>query len=523
MPLPKSIITTATLGTDQSILDTAPVGIRSIVHKGRIPSPQARLLATVAGLNLRDKAGWVPPIDRNPRPKGSYLDTRQRCHPQALRHLQIMLKGQFKALLVEWLWTVQQNNQRVPEEAVHLLLGAGSADSDLQDLIRLVIGKRGRWLSELGTNPDWTWLHPPNIDHRWQYGSDNERIEVIQFLRKTEPDRAREMVTATWSKENSKNRFHFLNAFSDGLSLGDEPFLDSTFDDGSSHLRKKARELLTKLPDSRFRQRMLAHAINLLELIDRNGMMMVELIPPDNIDTALERDDVVRKHSSPYEVAVNIIGHVSPRCWCEQWGLSIDDFIMAVANNPDWETKLFAALTLAAYNNHDTIFAEQLFPYAYPILSDQDRELLVATLSSQKIEMEAIHLLQTNPGGFHNGHLAMPLLFKFGNISRVRDTHLVSLHNKSSHVTWSIALTRAFLSSLQRYFAGEEVKVFGVSNTRTMLREVAMNIPISMRHDYLDVLSVEVRPRNEWRELRNEIRTLLDFRADMLAAIQTEA
>lgn len=519
MPLPKSLLTAAILGTDQSILDTAPIEVRDVIPKTSIPSPQARLLATAAGLKLRDRAGWLPSVDSSLLPEPSEPESQHPCSPRAVQHLQLMLKGKFKDLLPEWLDVIKATGQRIPEEAAFLLLEEGRKVYQYRDAIWAVLGSRGRWIGEAVPDKEWDWFHPRIIDRWWQNGSIDDRVQAVRFLRRIDPNRARDLVEDAWETENSIIRKRLLSEFSAGLSMDDEPFLETRFKDNSTHIRKYARDFLKLLPWSRFRERMFVHAVPLLELIDRNGVMMIELNPPDHVDEDLIQEGIASKHSSPLEVSRNIIAYVAPRYWCEHWGLSIDDFLLAIANNPDNNTLLFTAFTEAAYNSQDTIFAEQLFPYVYSVLGDKEREWLVPTLSPQRIEIEAINLLQTHHEGFHNGHLAMPLLFTYSNVWRLRSQIPASPKMTSARQQWSVALTRALLVSLKRYFAGEEVRIFGLSNTRTLLQEIAKNIPIKMRHAYLKVLSVDIRPRNSWRESVDQVRKLLDFRAEMLDAI----
>src|SRR5690606_32529039 len=95
---------------------------------------------------------------------------------------------------------------------------------------------------------------------------DETRIELIKMLRKHDPARARELVMESWSSDEYTTRTQFLLAFHHGLSMDDEPFLESCLDDSRKEVREQAQILLMALPGSRLVQRMIDRATSQLTL-----------------------------------------------------------------------------------------------------------------------------------------------------------------------------------------------------------------------------------------------------------------
>ena len=61
----------------------------------------------------------------------------------------------------------------------------------------------------------------------WETGSHQTRLALVQHLRATQPPVALDLLSTTWSTEAAKERAAFVGALAEGLSLADEPFLES--------------------------------------------------------------------------------------------------------------------------------------------------------------------------------------------------------------------------------------------------------------------------------------------------------
>jgi len=229
MPLPKEMIALATLGTENGALDVPPMdgALGQVLSRMSDAGPEAQLLATIAGIKLREQAGYIPGMMDKPVPEPCEPEDLPPCSPQAMRHLMVMLEGHFEQCIPEWLRELAQSDHRAPEEALPLLLETGRKRPELRDLIVPVLGKRGEWLATEVTNRHWNWFSVRNIDSRWVRGKDETRIELIDVLRKHDPDHARELVMESWETDDSHTRAKFVQAFEHGLSIDDEPFLEA--------------------------------------------------------------------------------------------------------------------------------------------------------------------------------------------------------------------------------------------------------------------------------------------------------
>src|SRR5437762_1943286 len=77
----------------------------------------------------------------------------------------------------------------------------------------------------------------------WETSPRAARELLLQQLRSTDPARAREQLAQTWETEGADERAAFLATFRTGLSLDDEPFLESALDDRSKVVRRTAADL----------------------------------------------------------------------------------------------------------------------------------------------------------------------------------------------------------------------------------------------------------------------------------------
>src|SRR5688572_17495761 len=117
MPLPEALLRLALVGTAQSGQKIPQLGNElQTLLKQMDAAPERQLLLTIAGLDLRQRAGWVPPHAENLTSSPSPPDPRPVIGYKASRHLQFMLKGAYKELLEEWLEVVAASGKRVPDE-----------------------------------------------------------------------------------------------------------------------------------------------------------------------------------------------------------------------------------------------------------------------------------------------------------------------------------------------------------------------------------------------------------------------
>jgi hypothetical protein len=157
-----------------------------------------------------------------------------------------------------------------------------------------VLGTRGRWLA--ARNPaDWGYVggdadrsDPESV---WQTGTKAERRVALRSLRQADPEKARSLVASTWASEPADERSAIVEAFAEGLSMADEPFLEAALDDRGKTVRRAAAELLPRLAGSRFAARMVERARACMRWSGKTAVVE----PPKACDAAMVRDGVEPK------------------------------------------------------------------------------------------------------------------------------------------------------------------------------------------------------------------------------------
>jgi len=121
-----------------------------------------------------------------------------------------------------------------------------------------VLGQRGEWLARF--EPAWNWAVSGHLETdasaHWDTGSQEQRSLHIARLRQSHPAEARELVQNGFSKLDARERTGLLEQLRAGLGSADEDFLESCLTDRSKEVRQIAADLLARLPDSRYVERM---------------------------------------------------------------------------------------------------------------------------------------------------------------------------------------------------------------------------------------------------------------------------
>ena len=163
----------------------------------------------------------------------------------------------------------------------------------LRSMIVAVLGRRGEWLA--AQNPDWVYATRREEKDVWETGSREERLLLLEHLRSVDPARARELLATTWPQESAKDRVAFLEKFAIGVNSSDEPFLNEALHDRSVEVRRVARVLLARLPNSEFSRR-------LKELANQVLSFKKPLIGKARIEVALPEDPIAWLKANGIEI-----------------------------------------------------------------------------------------------------------------------------------------------------------------------------------------------------------------------------
>ncbi len=448
--------------TWQEVLRTALVGTeRQDIPQTPGDDPVSRLLAQVdrssrerALLNLSAilacsrRAGYLLSETAEATPAPAEENDLPLCLPEAAQDLSLMLQGEFDELLPEWLTAVAGKGQRVPDQTLPDLLNQGSRNKELRAVILPVLGKRGRWLA--AQNASWGWALQRSrleieqsleafatAEQTWQTGTRAERVALLRELRAADPERARQLLTSTWSQDPPGERALFLETFVVGLSMDDEPILESALDDRRKEVRRQASGLLSRLPDSQLCRRMFARVAPLLTITRKLLKDNLEVTPPAECDKAMQRDGIDLK--PPQGIGekgfwlVQMLSLIPPRLWSEHLARAPETLIQLAKVN-QWGDNLLEGWTNAAILHRDAEWAEAALLHFLKRKGGQIPYNVEWKQAIPKERMEAciLQLLQSHTGPLVRDHPAMTLFYEIEGY-------------------WGVELTRAFLDSLRRH------------------------------------------------------------------------
>ncbi|HEX5000389.1 MAG TPA: DUF5691 domain-containing protein [Terriglobia bacterium] len=364
----------ALLGTERVELPPVRAGtaIGDLQSQLDFSRRESALLSAAALTAAYERAGVLPLEDHLPVPTACEAESRQQVGVRAGVLLQRMLGGEFSNLLPEWLEQSAALGALAPPELLPALLELGAKSSALRDAILPVIGERGRWLA--AQNPGWSWVEGVQEDDGvWHTGATAARSLFLTRLRRSDADRARDLLMSTWNEESPEDRATFLNALGINLSPADEAFLESALDDRRKEVRRAASALLGRLPSSALAQRMVARARPLLRFVPgesgsivrlkRATPAMIDVTLPQTCDKATQRDGVELK--PPHGMGekafwlIQILEVTPLEQWKREFGAGPEEILTASLHG-EWKTELTEAWKRAAIRQSNPEWAEAI-------------------------------------------------------------------------------------------------------------------------------------------------------------------
>lgn len=513
MNLPTEIITTATLGTSQRPLSQFSTENPLLDDLLTSLKPEEKLLTATAVLAIQQRAGWLPEKDTRSLPEPAPKDETKPVGARAVRHLMVMLKNHYWEALPEWLTEMAKAGKHVPEESLPLLLDAGRTRHQYRKLILPVLGNRGRWLVEQVKDKQWNWFIVGDPETLWQEGTLEDRLLVLENLRKTDPARARELFLEVRAQEKSELLARFLRLFIEGLSMEDEPLLEGLLD--NAELRPVVVDFLVRLPESRYIQRMWNRLSPLASL--RNGAFELE---PLQYEESMVRDDI-QKELPPYRTDIKeeivwwtyqIMHRIPPHFWCEKWNITPHQLIDALIRSK-WKKYLVSmwSATIMVGNQINSEFAKEMLD-----ASSLDEEgLLFSTIISNNI------IFRTNPSLLTYEEIEARGLNILKNEKKTIRDHDVIVFLLAMGPRWSPEVTRLFLKLAHNYLSKGNVRPD--EKLRNDFLRYALLMAPDMKDAIIKVLDVPTSAEKVWGETVDEIRLLLEFRQEMLEAIWEDA
>ncbi|MBD2256895.1 DUF5691 domain-containing protein [Pseudanabaena sp. FACHB-2040] len=507
----QAVVSAALLGTERQPFTspTAPGKLGQLLAQLTSHAPESALLTAAAALSLHQRAGWFPENYSGSAPAPCSLDDLPRCSTRAGRFLQQMLQRQYSPVLPEWLGLATQLGQRVPDIYLPQLLNLGQQQRDLRSLILPVLGQRGRWLA--AQNLDWSYAVEVATEADWETGSQAARLLYLKELRSQDPERARELLAATWSHEPASDRTQFLETFRTGLSLADEPFLEEALTDRSKEVRRTAADLLASLPESRLCQR-LAEQVQQHIFLNPTQVPTLTVQLPDSLNPALIHDGIEPKPSQFVATQLGekawwllqMIGATPLSFWSETWKIPPAE-IVGHAKDHEWEAVLLEGWALAAKRQQNADWVQALLGIwlaegvvRTPVLPDVRLDSLLNILSFNQQSAVLVDLLKSGPGKV-NDFLTLSLL-------RSRDG-------------WSLKLAETVLDHLEDYLSHQNPAMNQAWELHAALKEFARVIPIGLLPRAVQ-LQEGLPPDSPWAASVREFLALLRFRQKMVQAFE---
>lgn len=324
-------------------------------------SPAEALLRRAAAHGTRARAGRraitqteadvaIPPCPAEPKRPAS---------PQAASFLRALLTDSSpdEALLEEWAKRCCDAGCVAPPSLVPGLLAWWAGRTDRSANVWQAMGVRGEWLASL--NADWrkpvaTATIPENLEERWDTGTVQERMALLETVRPLDAARGLALVLRTWGSEPAATRDKFVMALMDERCLGDEEFLEAALDDRSAGVRSSAALILGLLPGSKLRARCAERAKAILQVTtERSGLLRrkkakVSIALPTTFDPAWARDGIAEKTADGKGQrmywATQILRMTDVQAWLSHTGLDFAELLSAISED-DAFSSVFPALS----------------------------------------------------------------------------------------------------------------------------------------------------------------------------------
>ena len=478
---------------------------------------EAALLSAASAVVLYNQVGQLPVQDDSPLPAACEPEERPYISTVSAQHLSAMMTSTIHSkVLAEWLHEVARIGRIIPPENLAPVMDLGGNWAEIRDDVRQVVGKRGSWLAE--RNRKWKYAigiddsQPP--DEIWEIGDSDRRVRLLKELRAKDPVKARELVESTWGQEKADKRAAMLSALSTGLSMDDEPFLESMLDDKSKQVRAAASSLLASLPESRLMSRMIERLRGLVVFrrVVQRGLLgltssnkdVIEVTLPEECDQAMQRDGIEVK--SPYSGTgdkawwlTQMLKSVPPRYWSASWQVSPQIILEAALRNKDWNVLLLSAWLEATNKHPDVEWARAFLRSGKMPQGVPDVTGLASLLPPAELEAFVLDRFRSNPDVLNSLDELKSMLW-------------------SIPAPWSLQLSRAVMGAIRAHLKQLSRSGYSYSwQIHEMLSNAPLYMPTGFRTEAAATLN-DLIPQlpDALRTRADDFLGTLDFRHEML-------
>ncbi|MFK7951167.1 MAG: DUF5691 domain-containing protein [Saprospiraceae bacterium] len=506
----KEIVKTALIGTQRGKISESDKAILAEIGIKIDAEPAKILLQSAALLGQMQRVGKELPKRKGGLPTASPEEMLETYSDKAAYNLALMLSSEeFAPALPEFLRHLENANKVLPPEALPQVLNKCVVDSELWEAIKSAVGERGKWLAL--QHPEWKNLVTQPKFENWDIGTKAERLSLLQFLRKQNPQKAVELIESTWTEDSFQDRKYFLDTLHTNLSENDEDFLESCLNDRRKEVREVAAYLLSKIENSALNERLFQEALQLIEVKSRMFKKPKLIITiPEKFKKEWKRDGIQEKsHQFQFGQKANWLGQIiqkiPPQKWDEHFKTSSSE-TLDIFLRSDWSELLLQALVNATGEHGNSFFAEAILTF------------WIKKRNKNRFQNVSIQpLFKAVSKSLFNKMCLLELKQSKGYLDDSEDI-IILLMAYGDKYTWEDSLAKAFYFNLTNWLSTESRSWHGW-HYRTILKKMVFQIRPQLHKELIKELPMNSQVWSNWQKDFEAFFTILQFRKEMIENI----
>lgn len=383
-----NIIQTAMLGTDKKQVSTAELpgalAEASAIITANTAIDREEQFLQIASLAVNYRQSGSQPLHQEgitlaPAPP----EEQPYCNNKATAVLKDILDEDVTPLLFTWLENCSRAAQLAAPVQLPALLDKAAKHKTLRKLVEQCMGKRGQWLCTF--NKEWQFAAGETDEERWQTGKPDQRRQVLEQVRATNPALGRQWLQETWAQENANSKAELLKALDVNLSDKDLEWLEGLVNEKSIKVKEETLSLLKKIPSSSVVQLYWEVVQEIVKVKKESAFLglssktVLEISLPVDINEAIFKNGIT-KSNKDLEVISQLVEHIPPYFW-ENYFKSTPEDIYQLFHKDKTGDQLIPDIAAAAATFNATTWADvlihdekRLFFELLPLLSETAKE-----------------------------------------------------------------------------------------------------------------------------------------------------
>ncbi len=469
------------------------------------PFPEV-LLESAALFNQIRKAAFQLEAFEGKLPEPIKETEEQTCSPRSTAHLFAILDGRFAPALEEFLTHLKENEKKIPNETLPVLLNASLEDNELWTLLRPVLGKRGEWLLEQW--PPWSTLTGVQTIQDWDLTPLSDRTAYLRFLRTKDPEKALERLKIHWGNLKVGDKFSLLKTLELNLSEKDEIFLEQLLDERSKKIQLEAARLLAGLSNSALVERLFLALLAYVHISENAiNFDLPETLPESTLKDGIH--PVPLKESGGGIKAAwlrQITSKIPPRRWSELIDKDPEDCLSFFLNNR-WSDQLLPAIAEAALLHNDKEWMGAILEHGLINGFSHDIPVNLLKLMIKKLPREAISSLA------EYGAEVLPRLIENKSVF-----FLLLTNNKAS---WTDKVSVWLLQNFKDWMRSQKQGFGNLEHYRELIQTGAYSINPALAEKFKIGWPTTNTTWYYWEDAIDKMIRTLNFRRDMIKSLKS--